>query len=197
MRFAAVDEVEGDEALLTAVERARRDRLVRAEDRAAYVAAHLLARACVAQLLGIAPAEVELRQRCARCGSDQHGAPYVPGVLLPLHVSLSHTEGYVAAVASQVRCGIDVEAVRSEPPPWGALSGPEEAWVASQADPGRAFTRLWVRKEALVKAGVGSLEKAAALDVLADGRPADRAAGLVLQEWSAAGAVGVCAFGAH
>ena len=192
-RFAAVGEVEGDESLLTAAERARRDRLVRPADRAAYVAAHLLVRECAAQLLGVDAGEIELRQRCASCGSERHGAPYVAGILLPLHVSLSHAAGHVAAVAAHAPCGIDVETARSAPPPRGVLSGPEEAWVAGEADAGRAFTRLWVRKEALVKAGAGSLEKADTVDVLAGGRPSDRASGFVLQEWSDGAAVGICA----
>jgi len=194
-RFAAVAEVVGPESVLTAAERSRRDRLVTPEDRAAYIAAHLLVRDCAAQLLGVAAADVELRQRCGRCGSEEHGAPYVPGSLLPLHVSLSHSRGYVAAVASRVPCGIDIEVVHRGDPPAASLSAREVAWVNAQPAQGDAFTRLWTRKEALVKAGVAELADLAQLDVLGDDGPADRIAGLVLQEWSDGLAVGACALG--
>lgn len=195
-RFAAVGEVSGEVAWLTGVERARRDRLVDPADRSAYVAAHLLVRQCAAQLLGSGPDELELRQWCATCGSGAHGAPSVWTTGDErVHVSLSHARGHVAAVAARVPCGIDVEPIRDRTPPRGTLSEREAAWVAAQEQPGEAFTRLWVRKEALVKAGAGDLAQAAALDVLDlldEGRN-DRAAGLTLQEWSDGAAVGVYA----
>ena len=195
MRFAAVADVPDETDLLTPRERSRRDRLVSADDRDAYVAAHVLVRRCAAELLGLAVEDVVLAQRCPTCGSDDHGRPYAGGT--DVHLSLSHTRGTVAAMAAYARCGVDVETAHDGPPPHGTLTAREEAWVAERPDPGLAFTRLWVRKEALVKAGVAGLAEAGELDVLQAGpdglRPADLRDGVVLAEWRGAGAVGAWA----
>lgn len=189
VRFAAVGEV--DDGLLTDAERARRDRLVLPADRAAYAAAHVLVRECAAELLGVRAAEVVLAQRCPTCGGEDHGRPCVAGH--GIHVSLSHTQGRVAAVAATARCGIDVEPVHAGPPPRGTLTDREAAWVAAQSDPGLPFTRLWVRKEALVKVGVVALEDAARFGVLGPDGPADEVAGVRLTEWYDGAAVGAVA----
>ncbi|MFT4082359.1 MAG: 4'-phosphopantetheinyl transferase superfamily protein [Nocardioides sp.] len=151
---------------LTAPELARHRRLVRVADRAAYLAAHTLVRECAAALVGTPPGEVGFGQRCASCGDVDHGAPYVEG---GVRVSLSHTRGHVAAIAAPTPCGIDVELVRAGAPPAGVLTPRETSWVERQPDPARAFTGLWVRKEALIKAGVGHLGEVGALEVLEPG----------------------------
>ena len=110
---ARVDGMLEDAGLLTAAERERRDRLHRADDRAAFVAAHVLVRECAARLLGI-----------------------------------------------------DVEPLRPIAPIAAVLTEAERAWIADQTDPSAAFLRLWVRKEALVKAGFGSLNDPLSLDAL-------------------------------
>ncbi len=184
----------GDPALLSAMERDRHDRLRDPEDRAAYVASHLLARACVAELTGVTIESVTLAQLCPRCGSRAHGRPYAPtepGV----GVSLAHTRTHVAAIAAAVPCGIDVETTPGAEAPAWVLSAREEAWVDGRRDPSSAFRRLWVRKEALVKGGVGSLTDAADLDVLDDAaeRPLDVARGFALTEWTDGSAVGAWA----
>lgn len=181
-RFEAVGEREYDAALLSPAERARHDRLRREDDRAAYVAAHVLARECTGELLGIPPAHVVLAQRCAECGREGHGVPRVVGHPA-VHVSLSHARQYVAAVAAHAICGIDVELVREGPA--RALTAAEADRVAASADPATAYTTLWVRKEALVKAGAGSLGSLGTLDVLAlDGSAWESG------EWAAPGARG-------
>jgi 4'-phosphopantetheinyl transferase len=201
VRFAAVTEVDADLGLLTAAERARHERLVADADKQAYAAAHVLVRECAAELLGTSREEIVIEQRCARCDSAEHGAPSVAGAAA-VQVSLSHTRGQVAAVAAGRRCGIDVEKVSRGPD--RALSRREAAWVAGQEDAAYAFTRLWVRKEALVKAGHGSMAAAQRLDVLA-GDPssdpfgdalADQVGEVRLTQWEGSGflgAVAICA----
>lgn len=201
VRFAAVAEVDADLGLLTAAERARHERLVADADKQAYAAAHVLVRECAAELLGTVRGEIVIEQRCPRCDSAEHGAPSVAGAET-VRVSLSHTRGQVAAVAATRRCGIDVEKVSRGPD--RALSRREADWVAGQEDAAYAFTRLWVRKEALVKAGHGSMAAAQRLEVLSgdppgdlsgDG-PADRVGELRLTQWEGPGllgAVAICA----
>jgi len=197
VRFAAVAEVDADLGLLTTAERARHERLVADADKQAYAAAHVLVRECAAELLGTAREEIVIEQRCARCDSTEHGAPSVAGAEA-VRVSLSHARGQVAAVAATRRCGIDVEKVSRGPD--RALSPREVAWVAGQVDAAYAFTRLWVRKEALVKAGHGSMAAAQRLDVLSGDpsgdAPADRIGEVLLTQWQGSGflgAVAICA----
>ncbi|MEU0314313.1 4'-phosphopantetheinyl transferase superfamily protein [Nocardioides sp. NPDC006273] len=195
VRFAPVDEVAADLGLLTAAERARHQRLVAEADREAYAAGHVLVRECAAELLGLAREEIVIEQRCARCGSAEHGAPSVAGpARSAVQVSLSHARGQVAAVAATRRCGIDVERVVRGPD--RALSPREAAWVSGQPDAAYAFTRLWVRKEALVKAGHGSMAAVQRLDVLAEEGPMDRLGELRITQWEGdgfLGAVAICA----
>ena len=193
VRFAAVAEIDADLGLLSTAERARHERLVADADKQAYAAAHVLVRECAAELLGAAREEIVIEQRCARCDSTEHGAPSVAGAAA-VRVSLSHTRGQVAAVAAGRRCGIDVEKVSRGPD--RALSPREAAWVAGQEDAAYAFTRLWVRKEALVKAGHGSMAAAQRLDVLAGDVPAGQVGEVRLTQWEGSGflgAVAICA----
>ena len=193
VRFAAVAEIDADLGLLSTAERARHERLVADADKQAYAAAHVLVRECAADLLGTAREEIVIEQRCARCDSTEHGAPSVAGAAA-VRVSLSHTRGQVAAVAAGRRCGIDVEKVSRGPD--RALSPREAAWVAGQEDAAYAFTRLWVRKEALVKAGHGSMAAAQRLDVLAGDVPAGQVGEVRLTQWEGSGflgAVAICA----
>ncbi len=176
VRFATV--VGGyDDALLTRAELSRRDRLQRANDRDAYTAAHILVRECAAELCGVPTDAIVIEQRCPECGEPGHGRPYVadrPDV----HVSLSHSRRHAAAIAGWQPCGIDVEdTARKVAPIPRALSPDERGWLATQPDPGAAFLRLWVRKEAVVKAGTGTL----ATDVLNAPN---------VMDWSAPAAVG-------
>lgn len=189
----------GDLALLEDWERRRNDALVNPADRASHLAAHLLVRACVAGLTGDEAADVRLAQRCPGCASEEHGRPYVVGSP-QLHVSLSHSRRHVAAVASYDVCGIDVEDVPRRWPA-AALSSREAAWVGEQPDETAAFTRLWVRKEALAKAGHGALADASGTCVVspAEGEaegvvgPASEVSGFGLTETLLEGAYGLLA----
>ncbi len=156
-----------DDGLLTDAEHARRDRLVDPRDRAAYAAAHVLVRECAGQLLGIAAEEVPFAQRCSGCGATDHGRPFVAG-RTDVGISLSHTRDHVAAMASFGACGIDLEDTFNGPVPHRALAPAERASAAVAVDPMAEFLRLWTRKEALVKAGAGTLDDLAALDVTGD-----------------------------
>jgi 4'-phosphopantetheinyl transferase len=83
-------------------------------------------------------------------------------------VSWSHADGAVAAVAATDPCGIDVE-------PRGAPLDPvllpqvltprERARVGAAAVPEDEFLRLWMRKEALVKATGHPLDAVLGWDV--------------------------------
>ncbi|GEL94304.1 4'-phosphopantetheinyl transferase family protein [Cellulomonas composti] len=200
VRFRPVTTGALDDAALTPAERARRDRLTDVADRAAYTAAHLLVRRCAADALGVTARGLVLRQRCPGCGGDDHGVPTIAGHD-GLAVSLSHTRGYVAALAVVVgpgpdagtpRVGVDVE--RAQAVPASAFSSAERHWVEASASPEHAATDLWVRKEALIKAGVGDLGAAADLCVLGDGAgPARAVAGRAVHGWCAGDVLGAWA----
>jgi 4'-phosphopantetheinyl transferase len=149
------------EHLLTPSERRRARALRHRADRDAHVAAHLLVRHCAAALTGRPPEDLELVQRCAECGSTQHGRPSIAG-LPELHVSLAHTRGAVVAGADRQPIGVDVEGARPkslDPTVLTyTLTAAEMARVRSASDPSAAFVRYWVRKECLVKAGAVTLD---------------------------------------
>lgn len=151
--FAPISQVPSG-ARLARYELARRDRLVRSDSRAAYTAAHLLVRHCAARLLNCSVNELTVQQRCDSCGSAEHGRPRLAGEP-QTYLSLSHTRGWVAAVASTRPCGIDIE-LEAESIPWRTLSVAEADWVRQHASPHTAFTQLWVCKEATFKTGTTS-----------------------------------------
>jgi 4'-phosphopantetheinyl transferase len=161
---------------LNPAERDRAAALVRAGDRADYIAAHVLVRRCAGLLLGVSPDRLTLVQRCPGCGHTGHGRPSL--VQAPeLRLSLAHTRGYVAAVADTEAIAVDVERVpdrtRANELAGAVLTPAERALLAASADPGEVFARLWVRKEALVKLGLASLDTLAEFDLspaLHDGR---------------------------
>lgn len=154
---------------LSSAEQERAARLARAEDRAAYLAAHLLARDCARTLLGANSATRlgEWRQHCATCaeqpprpGRTIHGRPSFsaqPG----LGVSVAHSGLAVAALVSTAPCGVDLELLRSDAPVMPRMLGEGEArWLAQSPAPQRDLLRLWCRKEALFKArGTGDLPR--------------------------------------
>ncbi|MFJ8232892.1 4'-phosphopantetheinyl transferase family protein [Streptomyces sp. NPDC094448] len=120
------------------------------------VAARLLLRLCVARFTGRPPHEAAPAQYCAGCGRSGHGRPYLPGHP-GIGVSLSHTDGLVAAAAGPGAVGIDVEPAARRPGPVAMLRrllpAAELHAATAEPDPGPALLRLWVRREALLKAG--------------------------------------------
>ena len=102
-----------------------------------WVAAATRAEALAA--LGI----VEFGHRCLTCGSTEHGQPFAGGVG---GLSLSRAGGLVLAAIADGPVGIDHEPIGSEVP---------REVVAHPSESGDAL-RLWVRKEAILKAtGLG------------------------------------------
>lgn len=153
--------------LLTDSERARAAAFRRTVDRLSFTAAHVLVRICAARVLGVAPGLLTVRQRCATCGRP-HGRPTLegyPGVQL----SLSHTAGVVAAAAGRHAVGVDVECADRDAPRdlGGVLAEREVAAIRTAPAPRQALLRLWVRKEAMVKLGVASLDTLSAVDLSA------------------------------
>jgi 4'-phosphopantetheinyl transferase len=153
--------------------RAEQDRaaaLVRAGDRADYIAAHVLVRRCAGLLLGASPDRLTVVQNCPQCGRTGHGRPSLAEAP-ELRLSLAHTRGYVAAAADTEDIAVDVERVpapdRVSEVAAAVLAPAELALLAGSADPGNAFARLWVRKEAVVKLGLASLDTLAEIDVSA------------------------------
>jgi 4'-phosphopantetheinyl transferase len=155
-------------APLSDAERERAAALVRDHDRDDYVASHLLVRQAAAARLRVPPPAVQLQQKCRECGGP-HGRPEVLGVD-DLWLSLSRTHGWVAAVAADRPCGIDVELISG--PPTGAvveqvLTAEEQRWMITlpEAELPSAFAGLWVRKEAVVKTGAARLDDIGGLAV--------------------------------
>jgi len=135
----------------------------------AVATAEPLLRAVVAELTGRDPGP--LHHRCPRCGSVEHGAPYVD---LPVDVSVAHAIGLtVVAVSLAGPVGVDVE--------WHA----DRSWVRAEAvgkayrtgivaEPDLSAPDLWVED---VDLGPGSAATAvAALATVSATRPAVRAA---------------------
>lgn len=161
-----------DLALLSAAERERAAAFRRPEDAARFVTGRRVARRLLADRLGTAPVDVDLV--VPRPGWK----PRVPGTTLD--VSIAHAGAVVlVAIADGAEVGVDVEraevATTLDPELWrGATSAAERdalgtlAWPAgttdaAAVDPGTArpapdptavdaFLRVWVRKEAVLKA---------------------------------------------
>jgi 4'-phosphopantetheinyl transferase len=145
-------------ALLDGGERARLSRFRRAEDRARYLAAHVLTRLVLAAHLGMAPAALRFVRMCRHCGAVDHGKPRL-GEPAGIDFSLSHSGGRVVlAVARGGAVGVDVERLRAPRDLDGliaaALSPGEQAVVTAlpAAERSAALLRSWTRKEALLKA---------------------------------------------
>ncbi|MEV0531710.1 4'-phosphopantetheinyl transferase superfamily protein [Kitasatospora sp. NPDC050463] len=185
---------EAGEHLLTTVERERAARFRHESGRVDFIAAHVLVRLCAARLLDVPATEVVLAQNCPDCGKGDHGRPYLPDHP-DVQVSLSHTRGVVAAAAGYRPVGVDVELTTRSGSlldvAGRVLSPAELRQVEAHPEPGRAFLRLWVRKESLIKLGRASLDTLAGVDLsalpldLPAGRPLrSRYQDLYLLDWA-------------
>ncbi|MFI1929836.1 4'-phosphopantetheinyl transferase family protein [Streptomyces sp. NPDC020330] len=145
-----------DERLLAPWERRRLAGIRVPGRRDDVVAARLLLRLCASRVTGLPPEELEPAQRCPGCGRGGHGRPYLPDHP-ELGVSYSHADGLAAAAVGRGPVGIDVEPLARRPGPLSVLRRmlPAAEVDAARAgpDPGPALLRLWVRREALFKAG--------------------------------------------
>lgn len=152
----------------------------RAESPRRNGSAGVLARIVLGSLLGVPPAQVPIRRRCRRCGSTEHGKPYVAGA--PIHFSTSSAGGRVAVAAGEVPLGVDlVDVAEIRPETAGAILSPAE-----QADDPRGLATVWARKEAILKAtGDGLSVDPQAVRVSAPDAPA------ALLSWPLGGVRGV------
>jgi 4'-phosphopantetheinyl transferase len=139
-------------------ERASAATLVHEPDRRRFTVAHGALRLLAARELGVPPDALTWT-------TGRHGKPELTPPWSGWHTSLSHSGGLIAVAVSTGRpVGVDVQQVTANLDVTG-MSGrffpPGEAeYVAAGADAGaRAdrFARLWVRKEAVVKAAGGRL----------------------------------------
>jgi 4'-phosphopantetheinyl transferase len=149
--------------LLDDVERSRARALRRPADRDRFVAARVLLRVAVAAFAGVDPARVVVRSICPVCGAP-HGRPMItldsrPGP----HVSLSHSgDRVLVAVTLAGPVGVDVEPLGDDAFAGDGVDGIDgialteaERAALEALPPDRrpaVRARLWVRKEAVLKA---------------------------------------------
>jgi 4'-phosphopantetheinyl transferase len=197
--LAAVPEAE---RLLTDAEDRRAAAFRSDRDRDDFVAAHVLARACAAASLCMPVDRLTWRQRCPDCGGP-HGRPTIMEAS-DLGVSLAHAGGYVAAAAAPGPIGIDIEPVLSCDtncyPVLDVFTDDELRVFDTAPDRNIAFLRQWVRREALVKVGVITLDtlRNVELSHLPPVEPAHasaehRWAGFVITDWCLGLALGAVA----
>ncbi|MFE3068719.1 4'-phosphopantetheinyl transferase family protein [Streptomyces sp. NPDC059247] len=151
------------------------------ERRADALAARLLVRLCAARFTGLPVTGAAPAQWCPDCGRHGHGRPYLPG-RPGTGVSLSHADGVVAAAVGPGPIGVDVEPAARRPGSLRVLRRllPETGLRAAAAlpDPGPELLRLWVRREALFKAGADvSPSGTAGFEAGADTGPSGTAGG--------------------
>jgi 4'-phosphopantetheinyl transferase len=176
-------------AILSEAEQERWRRFRFDHDRAAYLAAHALARIVAGGLLGIAPRHVRFETTCVNCGSTAHGKPRLPGSALEF--SLTHSRRRVGvAFAHGLPVGLDVEDVTASRQ-GGALAltvlAPAEQSALAALPENRqsdGFLRYWTRKEAVLKATGFGLSVSP--DLVAVTAPGDSPA---LLAWTAAPAL--------
>jgi 4'-phosphopantetheinyl transferase len=174
-------ELESLYELLDSREKSRADGCLSGGDRREYVVAHAAVRCIVGERLGIAPTLI-------RWETGPHGKPELGGGGEHPRVNLSHSgELCMVAVTSSRGVGVDVQRVatgavaamaRRYYPPAEARLVLDAADAEEQSD---LFARLWVRKEALVKAAGSRLTRGLAapvhepapmtVDFRADGAP--------------------------
>jgi 4'-phosphopantetheinyl transferase len=141
------------EALLTPAELARADRGT-STVRRRRIALRAALRTVLGQALGCSPAEVPL-------GATAYGRPRLERPAPPWDINCAASEDLgLIVVGRGVRVGIDVERVA----PWTDATA-QEGWLSLSevsavlalppAERGRAVTRCWTQKEAVLKA-VGS-----------------------------------------
>jgi 4'-phosphopantetheinyl transferase len=143
------------------VERAERYRYP--ADRQRFVRGRTVLRLLIGSYTGAAPESVQIV-------TDGLGKPsaQLPGGPSPVHFSVSHSGSLVAWALSRSPVGIDVEMfdpARFDDLVVGAVCSPHEAEDLSRLTGDartRAFFRLWVRKEAVLKAWGNGLNLAPA-----------------------------------
>ncbi|RHW23440.1 hypothetical protein D0Z08_29780 [Nocardioides immobilis] len=94
---------------------------------------------------------------CGQCGGSGHGRPWARVGDQPVHVSWSRSAGHLLTAMSFSRpVGVDVESLEVAVPAWPLADALAMGEVVTSA---AEFVRLWVAKEAILKAhGVGLAE---------------------------------------
>lgn len=135
---------------LTEEDTARAAHFVRAEDRAASIAARAGLRAILGECLGERPRDLEFQ--LAPLGKPSLVGPAGAG----LHFNLTHSHGLAALAVARFPVGVDIEAVRPvEDDLAHAVFSPaelDEFARLPRAQRRLAFFLGWTRKEAVVKA---------------------------------------------
>lgn len=156
---------ENPAALVSATERSSAARYLHTADAVRHLAARSLLRHVYARHgTGVAPEAWPVNPWGKPCGGDW-----------PLHFNLSHSGGDVwMACSDAAPLGIDIEAATPDPADLLPVVHPDEA-ADLRADSGvAACRRLWVRKEAVVKAlGEGLSQPLDAFRVAIDARSDD------------------------
>lgn len=139
------DGARSDALELSTDERERLARFRQAADQDRFRTAWVLARQILSAHLGVAPESLEFVRRCRTCGETGHGKPaLVDGA--PWEFSLSHAGGWVLLAVSNVGpVGVDIEAA-------SATFAEIAAMVRGPGEAADDLHRLWVRKEAVLKA---------------------------------------------
>jgi 4'-phosphopantetheinyl transferase len=140
--------------ILSAEERERCARFVRAADRARFAQAHVFLRETLSRFADVAASEWEFSR-------GEFGKPAIssPPAGAGIEFNLSHTRDWAACVVTRgVQCGIDIERIRPVPQMLDIARSrfaPQE-FHALEALPEDArpqrFFELWTEKEAWVKA---------------------------------------------
>jgi 4'-phosphopantetheinyl transferase len=143
---------DADRALLSGSERERMSRYQAAADRERFAAGWSLARRRLAELTGTPAADLRFDRSCEHCGDPRHGRPRLAGG--GPSFSISHSgDRVVLAVRPDGPVGVDVERIgRDVDRVRRFVLHPDEPADTAGLD----LLRLWVRKEAVLKAaGLG------------------------------------------
>lgn len=168
---AALPGWEPAERLLTPDELARA-RSYKSERRGLqYASAHLEVRVLAGEALGMPPERLGIEGIVGPPGIGPRPRLIADGEEVPF--SMSRSGDLLALSIAPFQTGVDVEAARPLEQAFlrgDCFSAGERAAIASSPDPQEAGMRIWVRKEAVLKAtGFGLLYPLGDLDVAADG----------------------------
>ena len=140
--------------ILSAEERERCARFVRAADRARYAQSHVFLRETLSRFADVAPADWQFTR-------GEFGRPAIAGSMpgSGIEFNLSHTVDWAACVVTRgIPCGIDIELIRPIPHALDIAHrffAPEDSRELEELDEvarPRRFFELWTEKEAWLKA---------------------------------------------
>ena len=148
----STEQLEEFRNLLSIDEKVRADRFKFESDRVRFVASHGWLRTMLGSYCGIHPQELVF-------ASGAHGKPFLKSSSMPIQFNLSHSGIRAALVVTRnMRCGIDIEQVRSEISEQAIAErffcARENQWLQSLPTEQRnlGFFRLWSVKESILKA---------------------------------------------